>query len=613
MQCTELTTVLVTAFESILELKSDAITCQLIRAITAIWAVAPHTIIPYNHHILKLLLSNTHKTGNSQSTITFPCSVDDTSNSSTKSTAAVLSAIPRLLMLQFMETATAVLCIQNAECWDATCMPVLQQLLTLVSKPTTTSRSSKSATPKVTANTVSNDERLHAWQALCVMTKPLINRCTTVSVSETSTITTSCEVLVQSLASAVIAANRDTSMPKLRQSQECIGALLLLHKPALFLPLFKAELSDYNLKAQAASSLLIMLGYALHVSQETHTELTAVLLHDTNSVHELLSTLLPWLGAAHSFTRVVAQLVSHRLLSDSSFLTATATTTSTDGSTINNDQSMQFWTQQARFLRENNEVIDMRRKQQDTFESLKLFKQCSVGGLVELYGIDDRGEIQSQHISESVKQSLLTMITSTTESTDDNTTNSNTSDGSNGNVTSSNDSSNSGAVNDISVSTLQRKILTPWSQLELTAPDSLIADSYNINGSSNSSSASSDSKRNAECMSRQPFILCASLVSNSINIGGLARTCEIMSVQCMLVNDAKIVDKADFKSLSLSAAQVKKHLHAYTCVMRDIQITMTLNVLFSRWRARLPFETVACRFKLLLTLRCTPSCCVHYD
>eukprot|EP00953_Heterococcus_sp_UTEX-ZZ885_P021243 11856-Heterococcus_DN1.PRE.2 len=553
MQCTELTTVLVTAFDSILELNSDAITCQLISAMTAVWTVAPHTMIPYSNHILKVLLSNTHRTGSSQSTTTFPCSVDDSSNS--RSTAEVLSAIPRLLMLQFMETATSVLCVQDAECWDTTCVPVLQQLLTLVSKPTTTSRSSKSVPRKVTADTVSNDERSHAWQALCVMTKPLLDRLATVLVSVTSTTTTPCEVLVQSLANAVIAANRDTSMPKLRQSQECIGALLLLHKPALFLPLFKAEMSDHNLKAQAASSLLIMLGYALHVSQETHTELTAALLHDTNSVHELLSTLLPWLGAAHSFTRVVAQLVSHRLLSDTTFLTTKATA-AVDSSS--NDQLTQFWAQQARFLRENQEVIDMRRKQQDTFESLRLFKQCSVSGLVELYGIDDRGEIQSQHISESVKQSLLEMITSTNSSTDESTTNSgDISDGSNGHVISLTDSSNGAdAVDDINVSTLQRKILTPWSQLQLTAPDTLIADNYSYNDNDNSSNSnSSDSKRNAECMSRQPFILCASLVSNSINIGGIARTCEIFSCQCLLVNDAKIVDKADFRSLSLSAAQ----------------------------------------------------------
>jgi hypothetical protein len=552
MKCTELTTVLATAFDSMLQLNSDAITCQLISAVTTVWTAAPHTIAPYNQHIVKLLLSNTHKTGSSQCGTTFPCSVDDTANTATNNTAAIASTIPRLLMLQFMEAATTVLCIQHAECWNTTCVPVLQQLLTLVSMPTSTSRSSKSVTPKVTASAVTYDERLHAWQALCV-SKPLYNRCTTVSVPLTSTNGTSSDMFIQSLASAVIAANRDTSMPKLRQSQECIGAMLLLHKPDVFLPLFRAELSDYNLKAQAASSLLIMFGYALHVSQETHTELTAVL-QNSNSVHELLSTLLPWLGAAHSFTRVVAQLVSHRLLSDSTFLTTTAATTAIGSS--NDAQQLQFWTQQARFLIENNEVIDMRRKQQGTFESLRLFKQCSVSGLLELYGIDDRSEIVTQHISESVKQSLLTMIATTTVSSDDAVIDARSSDSSSSDsnvitaVAPDSSSNSNNTVDDISMSTLQRKILTPWSQLQLTVPDTVTADN-------SSGSSGSDSKRNAECMLRQPFILCASLVSNSINIGGLARTCEIMSVQCMLVSDAKIVEQAEFKSLSLSAAQVQ--------------------------------------------------------
>lgn len=49
------------------------------------------------------------------------------------------------------------------------------------------------------------------------------------------------------------------------------------------------------------------------------------------------------------------------------------------------------------------------------------------------------------------------------------------------------------------------------------------------------------------------FVLVASLVDKPANLGGLARTCEVFGVKQLVLNDAKIRNSKEFKSLSMSS------------------------------------------------------------
>ncbi|CAG9765192.1 unnamed protein product [Ceutorhynchus assimilis] len=49
------------------------------------------------------------------------------------------------------------------------------------------------------------------------------------------------------------------------------------------------------------------------------------------------------------------------------------------------------------------------------------------------------------------------------------------------------------------------------------------------------------------------FILVASLIEKSQNLGGLSRTCEVFGLQTLVFNNAKIVEDKEFKSLSMSS------------------------------------------------------------
>ncbi|KAJ8969654.1 hypothetical protein NQ314_001656 [Rhamnusium bicolor] len=49
------------------------------------------------------------------------------------------------------------------------------------------------------------------------------------------------------------------------------------------------------------------------------------------------------------------------------------------------------------------------------------------------------------------------------------------------------------------------------------------------------------------------FILIASLIDKSTNLGGLSRTCEVFGIKQLILNDAKIVNDKDFKSLSMTS------------------------------------------------------------
>ncbi|KAJ8912072.1 hypothetical protein NQ315_000577, partial [Exocentrus adspersus] len=60
-----------------------------------------------------------------------------------------------------------------------------------------------------------------------------------------------------------------------------------------------------------------------------------------------------------------------------------------------------------------------------------------------------------------------------------------------------------------------------------------------------------DEQENSKSVS--DLILIASLVDKSSNLGGLSRTCEVFGVRDFVLNDIKILDDKDFKSLSMSS------------------------------------------------------------
>ncbi|XP_018573057.1 probable methyltransferase TARBP1 [Anoplophora glabripennis] len=72
------------------------------------------------------------------------------------------------------------------------------------------------------------------------------------------------------------------------------------------------------------------------------------------------------------------------------------------------------------------------------------------------------------------------------------------------------------------------------------------------------------------------FILIASLIDKSTNLGGLSRTCEVFGIKQLVLNDIKILSNKEFKSLSMSsedwvnAVEVKtSELKKFICEIRN--------------------------------------------
>lgn len=49
------------------------------------------------------------------------------------------------------------------------------------------------------------------------------------------------------------------------------------------------------------------------------------------------------------------------------------------------------------------------------------------------------------------------------------------------------------------------------------------------------------------------MILCASLISAAPNLAGLCRTCEIMNIKSLVVNDGNVVRTEEFKAISVTS------------------------------------------------------------
>ncbi|CAM9285009.1 unnamed protein product [Phaeothamnion confervicola] len=58
------------------------------------------------------------------------------------------------------------------------------------------------------------------------------------------------------------------------------------------------------------------------------------------------------------------------------------------------------------FLCENVEMARMRERQGDFFRRTDISRHCGVRGLLELYGVDDRGEIENVHLSVALHESM---------------------------------------------------------------------------------------------------------------------------------------------------------------------------------------------------------------
>lgn len=230
-------------------------------------------------------------------------------------------------------------------------------------------------------------------------------------------------------------------------------------------------------------------------------------------IMDLVRVTLPWLSSTQSFTRGVAQLLSHALISK----------LEKDDPSVVNDSFLLADT--FRFLAEHSEMKRLRAKQLSFFEHYDADATCTPEGLFAL-PVDESGDAAPSHLVDVLKECFRELYDDVTEGEQmpmwkrietEKTTELQT------------------IFESISIDSFQRKII-PVDALNLLLEDEKTRGTRNKSG-----------------RRKQDLIVCASLIDKVPNLGGLARTSEIFAAQKLVIPDLSVTKMDNFASLSVGA------------------------------------------------------------
>ncbi|TDH71187.1 hypothetical protein CCR75_007349 [Bremia lactucae] len=345
-------------------------------------------------------------------------------------------------------------------------------------------------------------KQLRSWQALCVMSKHVTNTRLQESLA-----------MLQSLFAM-------PHLPSVRYYMELFAMRMTLRFPremcsGFLLPM----LEDANLMPQASASLLLVSAYLVHAQLDDPS--------NDVEVGDLLETMLPWLGTSHGYTRALAQYLVMTILPRHIHQLELRG---------HDTPGLRFLKGTAQFLSTNKDSKRLRRRQARQLEDFYPNYECSLLGMLSSGFISEFGELLPRDDALCFRDQLQTAMNELYAQYQLEHYPSTSLQQKSSNVTMNNSWK--------ALKNVQRKIDTTTLLLdERVLPLAMRFDVVHHGDSFN-----------ARERPRQPIIMCASLVDKIPNLAGLARTCEILNAQKLIVPNLRLIQEdRTFASVSATA------------------------------------------------------------
>lgn len=477
---------LVDAFTCILKFGAENkpnVLRALVERLTTLWRRSPGSVLNLVPGMVELLLFKEWGRG-----------IESIGNDEARSNAEA----PRLMLLLFIESWLIPAAANGLEDSRQILRALTFQLMEL--------QGCKAFRQSSITDSVVHGRKLRAWQALCVL-------CGYFCDTALSKVDEHILEIVDAIATWFWPVHSRTALPPVRQQMEVFAVRMCKAYPDRFLGTVMKELADFRLPGQVLCSLLIVSGHTLVGKNPVASPL-----HRRN----LFEACLPWMVGTHVMGRMIAQLVCYSVLPES-------------GKETNGGQLEGLFL----FLRDNPDMIKMRKRQLEAFNQTDCVAMCTVRGMLGAHGTRSDGEITPTHMCELLQQTMDDIwneaLHDKTRALEEGRAWTQTSAAvKKGTWFEEHTEERRDADHHI-----QQKIL-PWDTLDLAVE---------------SASAASLQQSTAAGRVRQPVVMCATLVDKVPNLAGLARTCEIFAASSLVVPDARVLKNPAFSKISTGAEQ----------------------------------------------------------
>ena len=333
-------------------------------------------------------------------------------------------------------------------------------------------------------------EKLRCWQALCVLS-PYLSESTV------------CDIV-----DSFFMVLTHTCAHPIRVHLEVFGSSLAKRFPVIVLRKLSEILSSYDHVQQTLSSYFVMIGH-LVVGVDGQSLVATLPLSMAN---DLLTLLLPWLACANSLPRAIAQLVVFSIIPVVVDLEKSP----------NNDPYFSSLRNIYRNMSQNKETLKILERQRQFYANYSLSKLTTVEGLNSLDNGGVGQDIVPSHIltvlHDTIKENMAEELLQEE-------------------AFKARPYGDSKYVDTLPTKnrTMQTKRI-PYDDLAVAIKDHEKSRHENMAG-----------------RKRQSIVVVASLLDKAINIAGLARTCEILAVEELVVDSLAITKTSDFLNIAVSS------------------------------------------------------------
>jgi hypothetical protein len=349
--------------------------------------------------------------------------------------------------------------------------------------------------------------KIRAWQGLCVLSRFVT------------------EDIAADVCDRVFAAMSQNLHCQIRYFLEAFAIQFARRHPSIFGRRLVTEIRRRDLFLQHISSLMIISGNLIvgRYKDDFFRQYENGDQHVVN-LDEILAGVMPWLSSTQGFTRVISQLLVHKLIP--------LIIQIEDIDDSDDAGSDWFLKSMYLFLDENPEMKRLRKKQSKFFDCYNVDDTCSSKNLLCLE-VDDGAEADPEHMIDAIKKCLEQVYLEAREHEAPMWKQ----------VADMLERDKSAAsqrdfpVHDNELVNFQRKII-PLDSLELDLEESR-----------------QKRLRNALGRKKQQLVVCASLIDKVPNLAGLARTSEIFAASRLVIPDTRVCRMDNFKIISVGAGE----------------------------------------------------------
>jgi hypothetical protein len=349
--------------------------------------------------------------------------------------------------------------------------------------------------------------KIRAWQALCVL-----SRFVTADIAG-------------DVCDRVFAATSQNLHWQIRYFLEAFAIQFARKHPSIFGRKLVTEIRRRDLSLQHISSLMIISGNLIvgRYKDDFFRQYENGDQHVVN-LDEILAGVIPWLSSTQGFTRVISQLLVHKLIP------LVIQIENVDDS--DDERSVWFLKSIYLFLDENPEMKRLRKKQSKFFDSYNVDDACSPESLLCLE-VDEGAEANPEHMVDAIKKCLEQVYLEARE----------------------HEAPMWKQVADIlernESTALQQDYLGPDTELVNFQRKIIPLDSLELD----LEESRQKRLRNALGRKKQQLVVCASLIDKVPNLAGLARTSEIFAAARLIIPDTTVCRMDNFKSISVGAGE----------------------------------------------------------